>query len=55
LLLRLLLGLEPDETHGLVVSPMPGGVEHVLMRGINCCDQLYDVRGGETEGVVRVR
>ena len=54
LLLRLLLGLEPDAA-GLVVSPMSSGVEHVWVRGIDCCDRLYDVRGGESEGVVRVR
>jgi hypothetical protein len=55
LLLRLLLGMEPDDERGLVVNPMSGGAEHVLMRGIDCCGELYDVRGGETEGVVRVR
>ena len=54
LLLRLLLGLEPDAA-GLVVSPMSGAVEHIWVRGIDCCDQLYDVRGGDSEGVVRIR
>jgi hypothetical protein len=54
LLLRVLLGLDPDAA-GLVVSPMSSGVEHVWVRGIDCCDRLYDVRGGESEGVVRVR
>jgi glycogen debranching enzyme len=55
LLLRLLLGLEPDDAHGLVVRPMAGGVEHIWVRGIDCCDQVYDVRGGDSESVVRVR
>jgi glycogen debranching enzyme len=54
LLLRLLLGLEPDAA-GLVVSPMAGATEHIWVRGIDCCDRIYDVRGGDSEGVVRVR
>ena len=40
---------------GWSVSPMSGAVEHIWVRGIDCCDRLYDVRGGDSEGVVRVR
>jgi hypothetical protein len=34
---------------------MPGGAEHIWLRGVDCCSDLYDVRGGDTESVVRVR
>ena len=55
LLLRLLLGLEPDPEQGLVVSPMSGASEHMWLRGVDCCDQLYDVRAGDAAGVTPVR
>jgi glycogen debranching enzyme len=53
LLLRLLLGLEPNGNGTLRVEPIAGGVEDIILRGLSVGDGVYDVRGGEHVGVVR--
>jgi glycogen debranching enzyme len=54
LLLRILLGLEPDETSGLRVDPIPGAIEDdLLFAGVRLVDQRFDVR--IVDGDVRVR
>jgi glycogen debranching enzyme len=54
LLLRHLVGLEPDADGGLTVNPMPGGDSDIVLRGISCGDGVYDVRAGDNVEVVRV-
>jgi glycogen debranching enzyme len=53
LLVRLLLGLEPDAEHGLTAAPMASGID-LLLRGLSCGDGVYDLRSGDTVEVVRV-
>ena len=45
LLLRVLLGLEPDARRGLTVTPMAGAIEDdLLLRGVRTVDRRFDVR-----------
>ena len=45
LLLRIMLGLEPDPEHGLVVDPIPGAIEDdLLLIGARRLDGRYDIR-----------
>lgn len=53
LLLRVMLGLEPDHEAGLVVRPMAGAVEEdLVLRGVHTVGQRFDVR--VDDGVVSV-
>ncbi len=54
LLLRILLGLEPDDEHGLVLAPIPGAIEDdLLLTGVRLVDRRFDVR--IYDGVTSVR
>jgi glycogen debranching enzyme len=45
LLLRTVLGLEPDADHGLVVDPIPGAIEEdLLLTGTRRLDGRFDIR-----------
>jgi glycogen debranching enzyme len=45
LLLRTMLGLEPDPERGLVVDPIGGGIEDdLLLSGVRRLDARYDIR-----------
>jgi len=53
LLLRLLLGLEPNAERGITVTPMAGALEEDLqLRGVRTVDRRFDVR--IDDGVVSV-
>ena len=54
LLLRLLMGLEPDADGQLTVNPIPGGDGDIVLRGVRCGEGVFDVRAGDTVEVVRV-
>jgi glycogen debranching enzyme len=54
LLLRIMLGLEPDDEHGLTVDPIPGAIEDdLLLVGVRHVDRRFDVR--IDDGAVSVR
>lgn len=54
LLLRIMLGLEPDPEHGLQATPIEGAVEDDLMfTGVRLVDRWFDVR--IDDGAVSVR
>ena len=45
LLLRIMLGLEPDDEHGLRVSPIPDAIEDdLVLAGVRRFDRRFDVR-----------
>ena len=52
LLLRLLLGLEPDDEHGLSLSPLQGAPISCSAAS-TCGDGVYDVRATDAVEVVR--
>ena len=53
LLLRIMLGLEPDAVHGLRVNPIPGAIEDdLLLAGVRLVDRRFNVR--IDDGVVSV-
>ena len=54
LLLRIMLGMEPDEVAGLSVTPIPGAIEDdLLLAGVRLVDRRFNVR--IDDGVVTVR
>ena len=54
LLLRIMLGLEPDDAAGLKVDPIPGAIEDdLLLVGVRLVDRRFNVR--IDDGVVAVR
>ena len=54
LLLRIMLGLEPDAEHGLTVNPIPGAIdEDLLLAGVRLVDRRFNVR--IDDGVVILR
>ncbi|MDX6717729.1 MAG: hypothetical protein QOH30_4287, partial [Baekduia sp.] len=54
LLLRIMLGLEPDEHHGFKVEPIPGAIEDdLLLAGVRLVDRRFNVR--IDDGIVTVR
>jgi glycogen debranching enzyme len=54
LLLRIMLGLEPDERDGFTVHPIPGAIEDDLMLvGVRLVDRKFNVR--IDDGAVSVR
>jgi glycogen debranching enzyme len=54
LLLRIMLGLEPDDEQGLRADPIPGAIEDdLLLAGVRLVDRRFDVR--IDDGVVSVR
>ncbi|MGZ4702817.1 MAG: hypothetical protein ACXV98_16525, partial [Ilumatobacteraceae bacterium] len=54
LLLRIMLGMEPDELLGLTVEPIPGAIEDdLLLAGVRMVDRRFNVR--IDDGVVTVR
>ena len=55
LLMRMLLGLEPDESGGLTVNPIEGGVDELSVAGITCGDRVYDVRVANGSASVTAR
>jgi glycogen debranching enzyme len=55
LLIRMLLGLEPDGSGGLTVNPIEGGVDELSVAGITCGDRVYDVRVANGSASVTAR
>jgi glycogen debranching enzyme len=54
LLLRIMLGLEPDNVRGLTVNPIPGAIEDdLLLVGVRLVDRRFNVR--IDDGAVTVR
>ena len=54
LLLRIMLGLEPDDEMGLKVEPIPGAIEDdLLLAGVRLVDRRFNVR--IDDGAVTVR
>ena len=54
LLLRIMLGLEPDDAAGLKVDPIPGAIEDdLLLVGVRLVDRRFNIR--IDDGVVAVR
>ena len=54
LLLRIMLGLEPDDEHGFIVEPIPGAIEDdLLFAGVRLVDRRFNMR--IDDGVVTVR
>jgi glycogen debranching enzyme len=54
LLLRIMLGLEPDDVHGFRVDPIPGAIEDdLLLAGVRLVDRRFNVR--IDDGVASVR
>jgi glycogen debranching enzyme len=54
LLLRIMLGLEPDHEHGLKVEPIPGAIEDdLLLAGIRLVDRRFNVRIDDGNVAVR--
>ncbi len=54
MLLRIMLGLEPDEASGFKVEPIPGAIEDdLLLAGVRLVDRRFNVR--LADGVVTVR
>ena len=54
LLMRIMLGLEPDDEFGLKVDPIPGAIEDdLLLVGVRLVDRRFNVR--IDDGVVSVR
>ena len=44
LLLRVLIGLEPDPTAGVVVNPIDGVTDDVVLSGVRCGSSTYNIR-----------
>jgi hypothetical protein len=54
LLLRIMLGMEPDNVRGLTVNPIPGAIEDdLLLVGVRLVDRRFNVR--IDDGAVTVR
>jgi hypothetical protein len=54
LLLRIMLGLEPDDEHGLRVDPIPGAIEDdLLLVGVRLVDRRFNVRIDDGAATVR--
>ncbi|HSB88364.1 MAG TPA: glycogen debranching N-terminal domain-containing protein [Ilumatobacteraceae bacterium] len=54
LLLRIMLGLEPDEEKGITVEPIPGAIEDdLLLAGLRLVDRRFNIR--IDDGVATVR
>ena len=54
LLLRIMLGMEPDEEKGLRVDPIPGAIEDdLLLAGVRLVDRRFNVRIDDGAATVR--
>ena len=54
LLLRIMLGMEPDEEKGLRVDPIPGAIEDdLLLAGVRLVDRRFNVRLDDGTATVR--
>ncbi|HEY7628692.1 MAG TPA: hypothetical protein VH761_16595, partial [Ilumatobacteraceae bacterium] len=54
LLLRILLGLEPDDERGIRVEPIPGAIEDdLLLAGVRLVDRRFNIR--IDDGVATIR
>ena len=54
LLLRIMLGMEPDDEHGLRINPVPGAIEDdLLFAGVRLVDRRFNVRVADGTGTVR--
>jgi glycogen debranching enzyme len=54
LLLRIMLGLEPDDERGLKVEPIPGAIEDdLLLAGVRLVDRRFNVRIDDGNVAVR--
>jgi len=54
LLLRIMLGLEPDDEHGLTLDPIPGAIEDdLLFAGVRLVDRRFNIRIDDGDVTIR--
>ena len=52
LLLRTMLGLEPDDAAGLTIDPIPGALDDMYFIGVRRLDRRFDVRVDEGKATI---
>ena len=52
LLLRTMLGLEPDDAAGLTIDPIPGALDDMYFIGVRRLDRRFDLRVDEGKATI---
>lgn len=55
LLMRMMLGLEPDGDGGLVIDPIAGAIDMMSLTGVRCGSATFDIRVADTSITVSAR
>jgi glycogen debranching enzyme len=55
LLMRMMLGLEPNGDGGLVIDPIAGAIDMLALTGVRCGSATFDIRVADTSGTISAR